>query len=124
MITISKIICFSSLSQILSIMQKQSSRNTNKWVSLVKICYYVRNRTIHYHINGSEKTYDESSQVLIEPQDKLKHKIETFQDYYTLSHLHSLLFVMFTLGAGFCPYCVDPLVSMDADRWSCMFADT
>ena len=32
----------------------------------------------------SKTIYNESSQVLIGPQDKLKHQIETFQDYCTI----------------------------------------
>ena len=55
----------------------------------------------------SKKIYNESSQVLIDSQDKLKRKAEAFQDHYILSfnegNLHSLLFVISTLGANFSP---------------------
>ena len=99
---------------------KQSSRNTIRWVSFVKICNQISKRTIHYHINDSETIYRESSHVLTDPKDKLEHKIEVFQYYYVLSfnesNLNSLLFVISALGASFRGYREDSLVSSDADR--------
>ena len=62
-------------------------------------------RKIHYHVNYSETIYIESSQILIDPQDKLKHKIEVFHDCYMLSfdrgNLQSLLLVISALGVSF-----------------------
>ena len=52
---------------------------------LCKICNYVWKRTIYYHINDSETIHSESSQALIDPQGKLNHKTEAFQDYYKLT---------------------------------------
>ena len=37
------------------------------------------------YITDRETIYNESSQVLTDPQDKPEHKIETFQDHYILS---------------------------------------
>ena len=57
----------------------------------------------------------------MDTQDKLKHKIEAFNDYHTLSFdegdLHSVLFVIPALEASFSPLMRGPLVSSDADRW-------
>ena len=43
--------------------------------------------------------------LVIDPQDKLNHKIEAFQDYYVSSfnegNLQSLLLVISALGASF-----------------------
>ena len=72
----------------------------------------------HYQIiNDSETIYSESSQ---DPQDKLKHKIEAFQDDCILSfnegNLHSCYSIFPLLEQALGRYCVDPLVSSDADR--------
>ena len=56
---------------------------------------------------NSKTIYNESSQLLIDPQDKLKHKIEAFQEHYISSFnegsLNLLLFVSSVLGASFSP---------------------
>ena len=41
-------------------------------------------RLLQIYLNDSKTIHIESSQVLIDPQDKLKHKTEAFQDYYML----------------------------------------
>ena len=106
---ISKIICFSSLLQIMWIMfkdkEKRSNRNTNRWVSFIKIGNYVRKRTIHYHVNDRETIYNESFRILIDPRNKLKHKIEAF------IHCCSSLPL---LKQAFRRYCVDLLINLDA----------
>ena len=54
-----------------------------------------------------ETLYSESEQVLTDPQDKVKHKIGAFQNYYMIS---------FNVEQAFRNYCVNPLVSSGADR--------
>ena len=82
-------------------------------------------KAINYHINDSETIYNESSQVLTDPQNKLKHKIEAFQDYYILflkeGTLLSFLFIISALAASFSPLMCGPLVSSDIDRWGKMY---
>ena len=61
----------------------------------------------------------ESAQILINPQDRLKHKIEDSEDYYIISfnegYLCSLLFVIIsTLGASF-----SPLLSRPSRQFGC-----
>ena len=101
---------FTNLSIIFKDKQKQSSRNTNRWVPFVRICNYVSKRTIHYHINDSQTIYSVSP-----------HEIETFQDdfIYCLAvraiFIHCLSFP--PLEQAFRRYCVDPFIRSDADRW-------
>ena len=80
---------------------RRSVRKRMDWLSpdqIVEFPAYLNRYTLNYHINNSETiynesshffrlssigtvghlVYNESSQVLIDPRDKLKHKIETF----------------------------------------------
>ena len=61
---------------------------------------WKENSSLSYD-SDSKTIHNELSQVLIDPQDKLKHKIEAFQDYYMLSfnegNLLSLLFFISTI---------------------------
>ena len=72
-------------------------------------------------MNDSKTIYNESSQVLIDPQDKVNIKLKPFKTViYDLlmktTFIHCCTSFLLLEQAFRC-YCVDPLVSSDADRW-------
>ena len=107
MIMISKVIDIFLHLQILWIKQKQCSRNTNSWVSLVKICDYVRKRTIHYHINNKGNNLQRTVTSFNRPlRTNLTIKLKTFKTkiYYLLmraTFIYCCLSFPLQLGACF-----------------------
>ena len=89
---------------------------------LCKNLKLVWKRAVNYHDNNSGTINNESSQVLIDPQNKLKHNLKPFNAiiYYLLMR-KTFIYCCSSfslLERVFRWYCVDPLVRSDSDRLS------